>query len=127
MPENPVDAANLLGRDFCSQLSNESEFIITGRGGIVPNATEPFTDEAVVLEWWDVTPETGANQVRVNSEARDIQPPNNQPNNQPNNRQIVEAQGWTIGSNGEIILTANPQNVTPTNVLTPVNCGSENK
>jgi len=119
LPENPIDIASLLGTDFCTQLSKESEFIITGRGGIVPNPTEPFTHDAVVLEWWDVTPDIGERSQQANLEDWAIEPEADE--------KIIEAQGWIVGQNGEIILTANPQNVNPTNVLTPVNCGSGNQ
>ncbi len=36
--------------------------------------------------------------------------------------QIVEAQGWVRGANGEIILTAEPTGVTPYTPSLPIGC-----
>lgn len=89
----------------CQAVSREvSNFIITGTGGVPLNPAQPLTSEAI---WID---------------ARSTSAINYQSENQPQKTEIVEAQGWIRGKNGEIILIAQTL-VTPANfILLPASC-----
>jgi filamentous hemagglutinin family protein len=77
---------------------DRSQFLITGRGGLPPNPTEPLSSEAV-----RVSGRTG----------RDPLPLNNYPR---------PATGWQVNGKGEVVLTANAANLTPTSRLPTANC-----
>jgi filamentous hemagglutinin family protein len=89
----------------CQAVSTEaSNFIITGTGGVPPNPAQPLTSEAI---WVD---------------ARSSSVNNYRSQNELQKTEIVEAQGWIRGENGEIILTAQTP-VTPANfILLPGSC-----
>jgi filamentous hemagglutinin family protein len=76
---------------------DRSQFIITGRGGLPPSPTEPLSSEAV----------------RVSGNERSLLPLNNYPR---------PATGWLVNSKGEVVLTANAANLTPTSMLPTANC-----
>lgn len=83
----------------------QSEFIITGRRGLPSNANEIIGSDAVQVDL--VTPYSGAeDQIETGQieEGRALE-----------NASLVEAQGWTVGADGEIILTAIAPTVTPQN------------
>ncbi|MFN6566022.1 filamentous hemagglutinin N-terminal domain-containing protein [Dendronalium sp. ChiSLP03b] len=116
LPTNLVDASGLIAQN-CSvggatTALQQSEFVVTGRGGLPPNPSEPLTSDAI---WQDLQPHALLNEKLSNSQekARISQPPT----------AIVEAQGWVIGADGDIILVAQAPTVTPNNSsLTPVSC-----
>ncbi|MFB2835132.1 filamentous hemagglutinin N-terminal domain-containing protein [Floridanema evergladense] len=97
-PELPkvqvVDATNLIAQT-CPVGEEVSTFYVTGRGGIPTNPNEPLSGD---LFWEDlripqVSKSVGVQGSKVARES--YQSPT-----------IVEAQGWVIGSKGEVILTA---------------------
>jgi filamentous hemagglutinin family protein len=91
-PENQVAQA-------CAAEAGKdsSQFIITGRGGLPPSPTEPLSSEVV----------------RVSGTERSLLPLNNYPR---------PATGWLVNSKGEVVLTANAANLTPTSRLPTANC-----
>ncbi|MGA9379742.1 MAG: hypothetical protein WBV73_13345, partial [Phormidium sp.] len=97
-PEMPkvevVDATNLIAQS-CPEGEEVSTFYVTGRGGIPTNPNEPLSGD---LFWEDlripqVSKGAGVQRSRNGEESYQTQT-------------IVEAQGWVIGSKGEVILTA---------------------
>ncbi len=88
----------------------QSEFIITGRGGLPPSAIEAMDTDAVGIDWVTLNP-----QQPTESESRETSvAPEAQENVQsPVEERIIEAQGWVVGSNGKVILTAQAPTVTP--------------
>lgn len=81
----------------------KSEFFVTGRGGLPPNPTDLLSSDAIQVDWVTLNPEVenhSSPAVSRNSTA-------------PKPTSIVEAQGWVIGNNGEVMLTASVPNVTP--------------
>ena len=106
LPSDLVDAEGLIDRR-CSPggAAQQSSFTVTGRGGLPPSPNEPLRGDAVTAEW-----------ISINSEREKRDRPNPTPNptsTTPN--QLVEAQGWVIGSNGQVILTAQAPTVIPQN------------
>ncbi|MBD1930039.1 filamentous hemagglutinin N-terminal domain-containing protein [Trichocoleus sp. FACHB-90] len=102
LPTIPVDTEVAQG---CSAGGSQaqSEFIITGRGGLPPNPGEALSTDAVQVDLVTLNP-------RI--ENRSI--PNISTNpTRPTPVPLVEAQGWVRGANGKVVLIANAPTVTP--------------
>ncbi|MBW4682953.1 MAG: filamentous hemagglutinin N-terminal domain-containing protein [Microcoleus vaginatus WJT46-NPBG5] len=109
LPETPVDATQLVA-STCRRGKEQSEFSVTGRGGLPPNPYEAIADEAT---WIDLRSAAGeqANsrtekQTRIASTTQDstITPV-----------QLIEAQGWVINSKGQVELVAQVPAASPQN------------
>lgn len=109
-----VDISTLL-TPLCSRSlgQNESKFIVTGRGGLPPSPDEMLTSDAIQINW-----------VTLNSGEEDKSSPAISKNSTaPHSDPIVEAQGWVIDNNGEIVLTAAAPSIkSNSSWLTPANC-----
>ncbi|MEM6398721.1 MAG: filamentous hemagglutinin N-terminal domain-containing protein [Cyanobacteria bacterium P01_D01_bin.116] len=114
LPTNIVNAAGLIKQNLCTAARRGSEFVITGRGGL-PASPHNIGDANSTWEDWSVT------------EKREISQPVRR-NNQSGKKSelttpIVEAQGWVVDNNGDIIFTAFPVKVTPKGTwLHPLDC-----
>jgi filamentous hemagglutinin family protein len=102
------------GCDVAAQ--NQSEFIITGRGGIPSNPREVLRGNNVQVDWvsldGDANYSSGASS-RETQERRSRGNTQNKKNvNIPPN-EIVEAQGWVVDRNGDVILVAQAPSMTP--------------
>ncbi|MFB2898546.1 filamentous hemagglutinin N-terminal domain-containing protein [Aerosakkonemataceae cyanobacterium BLCC-F50] len=103
-PELPkvevVDATNLVAQT-CPEGEEVSTFYVTGRGGIPTNPNEPLSGD---LFWEDL---------RIPQVSKDAGVQGRKaPGESYQSPTIVEAQGWVIGSKGEVILTAETANFT---------------
>ena len=96
---DPFRVDDLIRDDICV-TGLGSEFYITGRGGIPPSPLDILPGQALVTLDWVEFPEEAAEN-RDNTEIAAIAIPEEQP-------PLIEAQGWQVGENGEIILTAEP-------------------
>ncbi|MGL4619330.1 MAG: filamentous hemagglutinin N-terminal domain-containing protein [Chroococcidiopsis sp.] len=79
-----------------SNTQAQSEFIVTGRGGLPPNPTQVLSSDAISVDWVALEPTTenqSSPTPTTNSTA-------------PLPTPIVEATGWVIDRQGEVILTA---------------------
>ena len=95
--------------------SAQSEFVVTGRGGLPPDSQEAVrTEEAFVdLVTLDSEVEKRSASVTGATSTRSRATP------------IVEATRWIIGSKGEVVLTASAPTVTPYSPgLTPATCSA---
>ncbi|WAN69082.1 filamentous hemagglutinin N-terminal domain-containing protein [Moorena producens JHB] len=129
LPTDVIDRSKLIERNLCA-AAQSSEFTATGRGGLPISPKETLSPNAT----WDDSriteqpqtritkrqlrstehqqPQTRITKRRLRSRQHQLQ--TNQPQtNNPKLKQIVEAQGWVMGANGEVILTAHPVIVTP--------------
>ncbi|MGF2033868.1 MAG: S-layer family protein [Nostoc sp. CmiVER01] len=79
----------------------KSSFTITGRGGLPPNPGEALSADAVQVDLVTLNPKVG------NTPAVSTNPINPTPD------RIVEATGWVIAANGDVILTNSAPTVTP--------------
>lgn len=90
-----------------------SEFVVTGRGGLPPNPNEALSSDAIQVDWVTLNPEIedkSSPVVSLNPTAPEPDP-------------IVEAQGWIIDNNGEVVLTASVPTATPhSSWQTPSEC-----
>ena len=110
------------------------EFIVTGRGGLPPSPLDPITQRSVLVDWVTIdteeetieeatsTPTPEVSYLPMRGKRRSV----NTPTPARPKKKIVEAQGWIVGEDGTIILTAEPNNGTPkSNWYSPRYCGSK--
>ena len=102
LPTTIVDASRLIAKS-CLAGDEENEFVVTGRGGLPANPNESLRGDAVLsAEWVNLPQEGEAEKAHWR----------NKPTNPSISQEIVEARGWIIGANGNVILTANPTTTT---------------
>ncbi len=111
-----VDSTRLIVQ-ACPAINEDNTFFITGRGGLPPTPDDTLSGD---LFWEDLRiPSVLSSQSSAVSSHSSIATDKGQMTND----KIVEAQGWIIGPNGEVILTAQAPKVTPHGTpLTPPNC-----
>ncbi|PPS45412.1 filamentous hemagglutinin N-terminal domain-containing protein [Chroococcidiopsis sp. TS-821] len=118
LPEQPVDVSNLVAQGCAADTNiatNTSEFVITGRGGLPPTPSEAINVNAALVDLGtSVQTPTAAT---LNTVSRDLLN-----NSQP--KSLVEAQGWMLGSNGEVVLMAQVPTATTHTWSTPVACNA---
>ena len=81
----------------------QSEFVVTGRGGLPANPNEVLSSDAISVDWLTLNPEIEDKSIRDIS----INPTASEPD------MLVEAQAWAVGNNGEIVLTASAPTAIP--------------
>ncbi|MEH2367615.1 filamentous hemagglutinin N-terminal domain-containing protein [Nostoc sp.] len=132
LPVNLVDASRQIVASCSSggKIARNS-FITTGRGGLVADPTEPLiADDAVLADWIALPPENqnraGGIQKRAVVQAKRNTEQKSQKVNFVNEpTQIVEAQGWVVDANGNVVLVAQVPTATPHNSsLTSKSCPS---
>jgi hypothetical protein len=102
LPENVVDPAALIAQNPCER-GKGSAFVVTGRGGLPANPSEPLSSEAVRVTLVEPAPvgdqrsrgveEQGSQRTVANSKSRIANP-------------VVPAMGWVFNNKGELVLTA---------------------
>jgi filamentous hemagglutinin family protein len=115
LPAEIVDVSGLVAQGCPAGGGNiaagSSQFVITGRGGLPPTPTEATRSDPVLADLGSPV------QSQENRASADI--PIKSTSSEPDT--LVEAQGWMIGSKGEVVLTASA--VTPDIPwLTPTSC-----
>jgi large exoprotein involved in heme utilization and adhesion len=101
LPVQPIDTEVV---QACTPgSSQQSEFVVTGRGGLPQNPGEALSTDAVQVDLVTLNPEVKRPSTTAVSTS----------STSPTPIPIVEAQGWAIAANGEVILTANAPTVTP--------------
>ncbi len=116
LPVELTDISNLIAQGCSGSTGNvgtgTGEFIITGRGGLPPQAGEPVETPARVVG--NDTREAVKGQHSALGNTTVIT---------PSRSKLVEAQGWVFDEQGEMILTAQRPNATPDNSsFTQANC-----
>jgi filamentous hemagglutinin family protein len=107
---------------------NQNSFIITGRGGLPSNPRQVLRSQAVQVDW--VTLDAPANNPTGDAQSRGTQQqasvkPYPQIDNNLNTKptEIVEAQGWVVDANGNVVLVATAPTATPhSSWQTPADC-----
>ncbi len=99
LPAQVVDVSGLIAQGCAAGRGNVaggSEFVITGRGGLPPTPTEATRSDPVLADLGSLV----QNQENRVSAAIPLKSTVSEPDT------LVEAQGWVIGSKGEVVLTA---------------------
>jgi len=129
LPTNLVDASQQIAADCGSGAkTGRSSFSNIGRGGTTLDPTQPLMADAVLADWITLNPES-ENRVdgmknRPIAEKRQSHLPHKinyvkEPN------EIVEAQGWVMDANGNVVLVAQVPTATPHNSsLTAASCAA---
>jgi large exoprotein involved in heme utilization and adhesion len=115
LPAEIVDVSGLVAQGCPVGGGNiaagSSQFVITGRGGLPPTPTEATRSDPVLADLGSPV------QSQENRASADIPIKSTSSDSDT----LVEAQGWMIGSKGEVVLTASA--VTPDIPwLTPTSC-----
>ncbi|MDZ7949585.1 filamentous hemagglutinin N-terminal domain-containing protein [Nostoc sp. DedQUE09] len=113
LPVNLVDVSQQIAASCSSggKIARNS-FITTGRGGLVADPTEPLiADDAVLADWIALPPESqnragGIQKIAVVQAQRNTEEKSQKVNSVNEPTQIVEAQGWIIDANGNVVLVA---------------------
>jgi large exoprotein involved in heme utilization and adhesion len=106
LPETVVDASRLVAQKCDAAVgkqSQQSEFVVTGRGGLQPSPGESLQDESILSNWVTLQPHSTQSSERPSVTIA--------PSAQTTNA-IAIAQGWKVDSDGTVILTAEPSSVT---------------
>ncbi len=106
LPAEPVNISGLIAQGCSSgggSIARGSKFVVTGRGGLPPTPKEAFRGDVALAD-------LGKPIETETTQAKAIAPTKQKP---PESTPLLEAQGWVIGSKGEVILTASAPNVTP--------------
>ncbi|NEQ23605.1 MAG: S-layer family protein [Microcoleus sp. SIO2G3] len=103
LPTDIVDASGLISSGCGTpQRIAQSRFIVSGRGGLPPTPSEILSSDTVWTDLRSTTSTTG------NSSAQPLATQQTESSPKP----LVEAQGWVISSDGQVILTAQTPTVT---------------
>ncbi len=132
LPANLVDASQQIaaGCDSGGKIARSS-FITTGRGGLVADPTEPLiADDAVLADWITLSPESqnrasGIQKRAVVQAQGNTEEKSQKANSVTEPTQIVEAQGWVMDANGNVVLVAQVPTASPHNSsLTTTSCAA---
>ncbi|MFW6358181.1 MAG: filamentous hemagglutinin N-terminal domain-containing protein [Chroococcales cyanobacterium] len=103
LPEEVMDSTPLVASTCAGNggaiAQQQSQFVITGRGGLPPNPSDILTNEAIVADW-----------ITLNKSSSSIahQPLETVSHLSQSQKQLTEAQGWIVNHNGNLVLTATP-------------------
>ena len=121
LPGNLVDASNQISK-ACTPGSQEfnNEFLVTGRGGLPMNPTQPLQETSTLSAWVKLKPRS------QNSASTTIKPPSTNSNSNKNKfkktNQIVEATGWIVDKDGNIEFVAQANQINPQNTKQTPTC-----
>jgi filamentous hemagglutinin family protein len=111
LPSNLVDASRQIAQGCTPRRGqNASHFIATGRGGLPQSPNEPLRGRAVITGWVDLPAQATARVTEKLSTASMTK----------SSDPIVEAQGWIVDANGNIMLVA--QSVQSSFIPSAISC-----
>ncbi|WP_169218986.1 filamentous hemagglutinin N-terminal domain-containing protein [Brasilonema sp. UFV-L1] len=126
LPEEVLDVARLINQNVCAgtRSNTSSSFTVTGRGGLPASLNEIFPSEEPLVELLELPDSRNRNEAASQytqvSERTRISPSSHP-------QEIVEAQGWVVDKNGDVILVAQAPNATPHDpMFNGVSCSASN-
>ncbi|MFN6540713.1 MAG: filamentous hemagglutinin N-terminal domain-containing protein [Nostoc sp. EkiNYC01] len=132
LPVNAVDASQQVAAECnASGKPSRSSFTVMGRGGVPSNPVEPLTGDRVLVDWIALEPEAknsvnGVQNRVVISKQRNRKHTLQKANSISKPTQIVEAQGWVVDANGNVVLVAQIPTATPHNsAVASASCGGK--
>ncbi|MEQ9367609.1 MAG: filamentous hemagglutinin N-terminal domain-containing protein [Coleofasciculus chthonoplastes F3-SA18-01] len=105
LPSTLVDPSGQINRT-CAASNRQSQFTITGRGGLPENPTDLFSPDLVQDDFGTVIAREEDEEIEGQADGE------NSPIYHPP-KQIIEAQGWIIDAEGNVVLTAYAPNGKP--------------
>jgi filamentous hemagglutinin family protein len=122
LPIAPVDVSNQIAQSCPTNgdvAGAVGSFVATGRGGIPANPAEILGGETVLTDLAEIEGEAAEGQ--ENNEAKDKEEPDRV--SATTQAEIIEAQGWVVGANGKVMLTAeNPTGEPHRPAIAPILC-----
>jgi filamentous hemagglutinin family protein len=121
LPVNLVNASQQIAADCnAGGKSSRNSFTVVGRGGVPSNPVEPLTADAVLADWITLKPDAENSTANIQdrvviSKQRDTEQNLQKVNSVDYPTKIVEAQGWVVDANGNIVLVAQLPTATPHN------------
>ncbi|BAY94806.1 MULTISPECIES: two-partner secretion domain-containing protein [unclassified Tolypothrix] len=106
LSKNIVDSNQQIAASCRGDRANN--FVVTGRGGLPENPTDAILGKTVWTDLRELSPKVGV-EAKVGGNKQEVLPQISQ--NTPS--VIIEAQGWTVNSNGQLELIANSVNTIP--------------
>jgi filamentous hemagglutinin family protein len=100
LPSTPMDVANSVALGCGSAAA--SQFVVTGRSGLPETPTGLLRPSTVIPDLGDRSPLSGSTQSRQTVVPAPAPPP-----------KLVEAQGWVVNEQGQVLLVAQSPKVTP--------------
>ena len=101
LPETVVDPNALIAQNHCKRGS-ESEFVITGRGGLPPSLNEDLSSDATQVDLVEPAPMESRGAIEQGSRGAE-----DRTSSSPSvPTTIVPAQGWVFNERGEVVLVA---------------------
>ncbi|MEB3339239.1 filamentous hemagglutinin N-terminal domain-containing protein [Okeania sp.] len=100
-----IDVESLVANNLCRATTEGSSFVITGKGGLPPDPTQPLTILRGIVEWETNTPED----IGISHYQKPVVVYRRQENQQL--PEIRQAMGWVINESGQVTLTSTPNNV----------------
>ncbi|HEY9664038.1 MAG TPA: hypothetical protein V6C65_36770, partial [Allocoleopsis sp.] len=109
-PPNQIDQRCATG----GGAGEQGEFVVSGRGGLPPNAEESLGSDAVQVDL-----------VMAENDEAASNPPASLPEIDTADGAIVEAQGWVVDANGNVVLIAAVPTATPIHSQSTLSCPSQ--
>ncbi|WP_413160435.1 filamentous hemagglutinin N-terminal domain-containing protein [Capilliphycus salinus ALCB114379] len=103
LPQTVVDPAVLIAQDPCKK-GEESEFVITGRGGLPPSPQESVRSEETFVSLIELPPKVESRHNNLRSHNHSNYSPT--PNQPVSSLDIIPARGWIRNQKGEVILVS---------------------
>ncbi len=129
LPTNLVDASQQIAADCGSGAkTGRSSFSHIGRGGTTLDPTQPLMADAVLADWITLNPESenrvdGMKNRSVAEKRQSYLPHKINSVKEPN--EIVEAQGWVMDANGNVVLVAEvPPAIPHSSSIAPASCAA---
>uniref|UniRef100_A0A8J6ZU05 Filamentous hemagglutinin N-terminal domain-containing protein n=1 Tax=Desmonostoc muscorum LEGE 12446 TaxID=1828758 RepID=A0A8J6ZU05_DESMC len=132
LPVNAVDASQQVAAECnASGKPSRSSFTVMGRGGVPSDPVELLTADRVLVDWIALKPEAknsvdGDQNRVVISKQRNRERTLHKANSVYQPTQIVEAQGWVVDANGNVVLVAQIPTATLHNsAVASASCGAK--
>lgn len=113
VPVEVVDISGLISQGCqAGGRQGSSKFVVAGRGGLPPNPRQILSSDPILADLGTPVQEGKTPSTVVSTNLTSSSPP----------ERIIEAQGWMITSQGEVILTAQAPTITPQTRLPTPSC-----
>lgn len=113
-----VDPSDLVAQGCATQRQTAGTFVITGRGGLPPSPNETLSDQGIFADLGKPIQVQGQDEDEERQNAGYL-------SNNPVPQAIVQAEGWVVNAQGQIVLLAQAPTVTPHDpVFTSASCNA---